>query len=87
MCAFRVTLSRHQRQELERQLHLAQQLGQLHDVTCRLALLAVTDGQSCEDVARTLRVTPKTVHQWVRRLLVEGLTGLRWKKPSGAPPS
>ena len=63
MCAFRVTLSQRQRQELERQLHTAQHLGKLHDVTCRLALLAVTDGQSCDDVARTLRVTPKTMHQ------------------------
>lgn len=86
MCAFRVILARHQRQELERQLHTAQHLGKLHDVTCRLALLAVTDGQSCDDVARTLRVTPKTVHQWLRRMLVEGLPGLRWKKSPGRPP-
>ena len=86
MCAFRVTLSRRQRQELERQLHMAQQVGQLHDVTCRLALLAVTDGQSCEEVALTLRVTPKTVHQWMRRLLVQGLHGLQRKKSPGRPP-
>jgi len=86
MCAFRVTISRRQRQELERQLHTAQQLGRWHDVTCRLALLAITEGQSCDDVARTLRVTLKTVHQWVRRLLVKGLPGLHWKKPPGRPP-
>ena len=86
MCAFRVTISRRQRQELECQLHTAQHRGKLHDVTCVLAILAVTDGQSCDDVARTLRVTLKTVHSWVRRLLVEGLTGLRWKKPAGRPP-
>jgi hypothetical protein len=63
MCALRVTLSWRQRQELQHQPHMAQQVGQLHDVTCRLALLTVTDGQSCEEVALTLRVNPKTVDQ------------------------
>ena len=86
MCAFRVTLSRCQRQELEHYLHTAQRSGQLHDVTCLLAILAITEGQSCEQVALTLRITPKTVHQWVRRLLVAGLKGLRRKKPTGRPP-
>ena len=86
MCAFRVTISRRQRQELERQLHTAQHLGRGHDVTCRRAILAVTDGQSGDDGARTLRVTLKTVHQWVRRVLVEGLTGLQRQKPPGRPP-
>lgn len=80
MCAFRVTISRRHRQGLERQLHTAQQLGKLHDVTCLLAILAVTDGQNCDHVALTLRVTLKTVHQWVRRLLVDGPTGLKRKK-------
>ena len=85
-CAFRVTLARRQRQELERPRHTAQPLGKLHDVTCRLARLAVTDGQSCDDVARPLRVTPKTGPQGLRRLLVEGLPGRRWKKSPGRPP-
>jgi transposase len=85
MCAFRVTLSRRQRQELEHHLHTAQRLGQLHDVTCLLAILAVTDGQSCDQVALTLRVTLKTVHRWVRRLLVAGPPGLQRTKPTGRP--
>jgi transposase len=85
MCAFRVTISRRQRQELERHLHTAQRLGQLHDVTCLLAILAVTAGQSCDEVALTLRVTLKTVHQWVHRLLVDGPTGLQRTKPTGRP--
>ena len=67
MCAFRVTVSRRRRQELEHQLHTAQQLGQLQAVKCLLAIVALTDGHSCEAVARTLRVTPTTVHPWVRR--------------------
>jgi transposase len=85
MCAFRVSISRRQRQELKCQLHRAQQLGSVHDAKCILAILAITAGQSCEEVARTLRVTRKTVHQWVRRLLVDGPTGLKRKKPTGRP--
>jgi transposase len=86
MCAFRVTVSRRRRQELEHQLRTAQQLGKLQDVKCLLAILALTDGQSCEDVALTLRITPKTVHQWVRQWLLDGLPGLQRHKPPGRPP-
>ena len=86
MCAFRLTLSQCQRKEAQRQLHTAQPLGKLHDVTCLLAILAITEGQSCDDVARTLRVTLKTGHPWVRGLLVAGLPGLQRKKPPGGPP-
>ena len=86
LCAFRLTLSQRQRKDAQRQLHTAQQLGKLHDMTCLLAILAITDGQSCEDVALTLRVTLKTVHHWVRGLLVAGLPGLQRKKPPGRPP-
>jgi transposase len=85
MCAFRVTISRRHRQGLERQLHTAQQLGKWPDVTCLLAILAVTGGQNCDHVALTLRVTLKTVHQWVRRWLVDGPTGVKRKKPTGRP--
>ena len=88
MCAFCAILSRGQRQQLEHHLHTAQRLGQVHDVTCLLAILAVTDGQSCDQVARTLRVTLKTVHQWVRRLLVAGPHGLAaHKSRPDAPPN
>ena len=85
MCAFRVTVSRRRRQELEHQLHTAQQLGQLRDVKCLLAILALTEGQSCDDVALTLRITPKTVHQWVRQWLLGGLKGLQRNPPPGRP--
>jgi transposase len=58
----------------------------LPEVKCLLAILAVTAGQSCDDVARTLRVTPKAVHQWLRRLLVEGRHGWQRNKSPGRPP-
>jgi len=86
LCAFRLTVSRRSRPALARQLHTAQQFGQLPDVQCLLALLAITAGQRCEPVALTRRITPQTVPQWVRRFRVAGLKGLRRKKPTGRPP-
>jgi transposase len=86
MCAFRLTVSRRSRRALERQLNTAHQVGQWHDVQCLLAILALTEGQSCEQVAVTRRVTPETVHQGVHRFLVAGLNGLRRKQPPGRPP-
>ncbi len=86
MCAFRVTVSRRRRQERERHLHTTQQLGKVRDVTCVLAILAVTDGQGCEAVALPLLITPKPAHQWVRWLLLDGLNGLQRHQPPGRPP-
>ena len=86
LCAFRVTVSRRSRQAREGQLNAAQQGGQWHDVNGLLAILALTEDPSGEPVALTLRVTLKTVHQWVHRFLVAGLQGLRRKQPTGRPP-
>ena len=86
LCAFRLTVSRRSRQGLERHLNTAPQFGQVHDVKGRRAILAITEGQSGAHVALTRRITPTTVHQWVRLLLVAGRTGRRRKKPTGRPP-
>ena len=86
LCAFRVTGSRHARQALERPRHTAQPVGKWPDGTGLLAILASTAGQSGAPVALTRRITPKTVHPWVRLWLVAGRNGLRWKQPPGRPP-
>jgi transposase len=81
-----VTVSRRRRQELERHLPTAQHLGTLPEGTCLHGILAVTEGQSGDDVARTFRVPPTTVQQGLRRLLVEGRHGYQRKKSPGRPP-
>ena len=85
MCAFRVTISRRHRQELERHLHTAQPVGRWPEVKCLLAILAVPEGQSGDDIARTLRISPKTGHQWRRRVLVEGRHGWQRQKSPNVP--
>jgi hypothetical protein len=84
--ALRVIVSRRRRQELARHLHTAQPLGKWPAVKDLRAMRAVTAGQSGDDVARTLGVTPKTVQQWWRRWLVAGRHGWHRKTSPGRPP-
>ena len=41
MCCFRFTITTHYRKEVEQQLKIAQQLGNLHQIKYLLAILAV----------------------------------------------
>jgi transposase len=86
MCRGRFTLSTHSRQEGERHLKTARQLGHLRQVQSRLAILAVMDGQSCAEVAVVLRVPARTVAAWVRVFGCDGLQGSPCQKPTGRPP-
>jgi transposase len=86
MCSFRFTISKTFRKEVETRLKAAQQLGELRRVKYLLAILAVMDGQSFEQVAQCLRVHPKTVAEWVRLFCCYGPKGAPAKKPSGRKP-
>jgi transposase len=85
MCAFRFTIPKSYRQELERQLKNAQRLGQLRRVKYLLAILAVMHGQQIEDVALTLQLCPKTVSEWVRLFVCYGPKGPKRQRPTGRP--
>lgn len=85
MCCFRFTITTHYRKEVEKQLKTAQQLGNLHQIKYLLAILAVMDGQSFEQVALVLRVQVKTVTEWVRMFVCYGPQGAPRKKPTGRP--
>jgi transposase len=86
MCSFRFTISTFYRKEVEAQLKSAQQLGQLGRVKYLLAVLAVMEGQSFEQVAQCLRVHVKTIAEWVRRFCCYGPKGPASKKPGGRKP-
>ncbi len=86
MCSFRFTISKAFRKEVEKRLKAAQQLGELRRVKYLLAILAVMDGQSFEQVAQCLRVHPKTVAEWVRLFCCYGPKGAPSKKSSGRKP-
>lgn len=86
MCSFRFTISTLYRKEVETQLKTAQQLGQLGRVKYLLAVLAVMDGQSFEQVAQCLRVHVKTITEWVRLFCCYGPKGAASKKTGGRKP-
>lgn len=86
MCCFRFTISTRYRQEVEKQLKTAQQLGELRRVKYWLAILAVMDRQPFEQVAQCLRLDLKTVTEWVRLFCCYGSKGAPEKKSSGRKP-
>lgn len=85
MCCFRFTITTHYRKEVEKQLKTAQQLGDLRQTKYLLAILAVMDGQSFEQVALVLRIQVKTVAEWVRLFICYGPKGAPRKKTTGRP--
>src|SRR2546428_6165608 len=86
MCNIRFIIATHYRQEVDRQLKTAQQLGHLRQVKYLLAILAVMDGQSFAQVALVLRVHEKTIATWVGAFCCYGLKGAPRQKPTGRPP-
>ena len=86
MPSFRFSISPRYRKELEQELRTAQQLGHLRRVKYLLAILAVMDNQSFEQVASVLKLSVKTVHEWVRLFLCYGPTGAPRRKSPGRPP-
>ncbi len=86
MPSFRFSISTRYRKELEQLLRRAQQLGDLRRTKYLLAILAVMDSHSFEAVASMLKLTPKTVGEWVRLFLCYGITGAPRRKTRGRTP-
>lgn len=86
MPSFRFSISTRYRKELEQLLRRAQQLGDLRRTKYLLAILAVMDGQSFAAVASVLKLTLKTVGEWVRLFLCYGVAGAPRRKSAGRPP-
>ena len=86
MCGVRFTISASYRNEVERHVCTAQQLGRVRQAEYFLALLAVIDGQSAAQVALVLQVHEKTVLTWLRAFCCDGCPGAPHRKPSGRPP-
>jgi transposase len=83
---FRFSISTRYRKDLEQQLRTAHQLGHLRRVKYLLAILAVMDNQSYEQVAGVLKLNLKTVAEWVRLFLCYGPKGAPRRTSPGRPP-
>ncbi len=85
MLIFKLNLSKAHQNDLLEELKRAHQKGDLPWVKRILAVLAFAEGQVIQAVAKMLRVSAEAVRQWIKRLLVGGVVGLRSKKPPGRP--
>jgi hypothetical protein len=54
MCSFRFTINPHYRQDVEKKLKVAQDLGDRREINRLLAVLAIIKGHSFEDTAEIL---------------------------------
>jgi transposase len=87
MLHFRLSLSGRQREALYRRLGGARQRGDQRAVTRILAMLALDDGLSLEEVAQVFRMSVQTLRNWLQRLMTQGIEGLlRFRKSPGRPP-
>ncbi|WP_420808327.1 helix-turn-helix domain-containing protein [Archangium gephyra] len=78
-----LTLTRSERRRLQRALHQQKHAG----VALRAAIvLWNAQGQSATSIARTLGVTPRTVHRCRQRWRSMGMEGLADSPRSGRPP-
>ena len=86
MLAFRLTISCELRKELDLALKSAQRLGNVHLLKRLLAVLAYADGQSLQQIAHFLKVSPDCVERWIVAFLCYKFKGLLPKKSPGRKP-
>ena len=83
MLPFRLTITAAQRQELQRRLKTAEQLGNLRVVKWILALFAVAHEHSVAHAAHVLNLCVAQVERYVGRFLIYGVKGVCFDKPTG----
>ena len=77
MLSFRLGLSGAQRTELDGELVEARRNGDMPRVNRVLAILALAEGVAVREAAQMLRVSREAVRGWLKRYLLQGVSGLR----------
>jgi putative transposase len=77
----RILISKATVNELVQALQRAYKAGDAKMVRRITALLNISKGEKVSEIATTLGVAPSSVYEWLQRLMVEGVTGLKpcWK--------
>ncbi len=91
MLNVRILISKETVNELIKVLHQAYKAGDIKLVRRISALLSLSRGEKADEIAAMLGVAPSSVYEWLKRLMVEGVAGLRpcWKggRPAKLTPS
>lgn len=85
MTGVRIRISAELGKELGAVLRQAARAGDLRLFRRVSALLALGEGRAVESVALSLGVSPASVYQWLKTLLIEGVAGLRVRWRGGRP--
>jgi transposase len=77
----RILISKETVNELVQALQRAYKAGDAKMVRRITALLNISRGEKVSEIATTLGVAPSSVYDWLKRLMVEGIAGLKpcWK--------
>lgn len=86
MTAMRIRIATATRKQLEASLRQAFQTGDLGLVKRVTALLGIGRGESVEQVAAGVGVSPSSVYAWLGGFLLAGVGGLRVRRGGGRPP-
>jgi transposase len=81
MLNVRILISKETVNELIKALQQAYKAGDTQLVRRISALLGLSRGEKADEIAATLGVAPSSVYEWLKRLMVEGVAGLKpcWK--------
>jgi transposase len=87
----RILISKETVKDLIKALQQAYKAGDAKLVRRLAALLSLSRGEKVDEIAQTLGIAPSSVYEWLKRLMVEGVTGLKpcWKggRPGKLTPS
>jgi transposase len=81
----RILISKETVNELVQTLHRAYKAGDARIVRRITALLSISKGEKVSDIAATLGVVPSSVYEWLKQLMVEGVTSLKPNWKGGRP--
>jgi transposase len=81
----RILISKETVNELVQALQRAYKAGDAKMVRRISALLNISKGEKVSDIAATLGIAPSSVYEWLKRLMSEGVAGLKPNWKGGRP--
>jgi transposase len=81
----RILISKETVNELVQALQRAYKAGDAKMVRRISALLSISKGEKTGDIAATLGIAPSSVYEWLKRLMSEGIAGLKPNWKGGRP--
>jgi transposase len=85
MLNVRILISKETVNELIKALQQAYKAGDAKLVRRTSALLSLSRGEKADEIGATLGVAPSSVYEWLKRLMVEGVVGLKPNWKGGRP--